>query len=153
LKSASQAGLTAAEFETLAAFRAALRRFLAFSEDAAREAGLAPRQYQALLAVRAGKGGAALTVGDLAESLHLRHHSAVGLVDRLAALGLVSRRRNAPDRRRALLALTARGERRLASLAHAHRRELVRLAPELEDLLARLRHGQRERPRGAPRRR
>jgi DNA-binding MarR family transcriptional regulator len=133
-----RAGLAQAEYETLAAFRAALRQFLAFSEDAARDAGLGPRQYQALLAVRAGKDGRALTVGDLAESLHLRHHSAVGLVDRLAALGLVSRRRTAPDRRRALLVLSARGERRLVSLADAHRRELVRMAPQLEELLAQI---------------
>lgn len=138
MTTARRTGLTQAEYETLAAFRAALRQFLAFSEDAARGAGLAPRQYQALLAVRAGLDGRSLTVGDLAESLHLRHHSAVGLVDRLAALGLVSRRRTPPDRRRALLALTARGERRLHSLADAHRRELLRIAPKLEEVLAQI---------------
>lgn len=134
-----RARLSQAEYELLAAFRSALRRFLAFSEDAARGAGLSPRQYQALLAVRAGKGGRALTIGDLADSLHLRHHSAVGLVDRLAALELVSRVRTPSDRRRVLLALTTRGEKRLDSLAQAHRRELVRIAPELEGILARVR--------------
>ncbi len=122
------------EYRSLAAFRAALRRFQHFSEEAARGAGLTPQQHQAMLAVR----GAAepMTVGALAEQLQVRHHSAVGLVDRLAAQDLVERVRGAGDRREVHLALTGRGEEILASLAATHRAELRRLGPQLAALLA-----------------
>jgi DNA-binding MarR family transcriptional regulator len=124
-----------AEYQALAGFRHALRRFLAFSESAARAVGLSPRQHQALLAVKGAPPGGRLTIGDLAATLGVRHHSAVGLVDRLAALGLLARRTDARDRRRIHLALTGRGARRLAGLAAVHRLELRRLRPELEALL------------------
>src|SRR5205085_630097 len=85
-----------AEFEALADFRQAVREFLRFSETAAAAAGLTPRQHQALLALRGTRGTALLSIGDLAGRLYVRHHSAVGLVDRLAALGLVARRPGKP---------------------------------------------------------
>jgi len=132
--------VTAAEYEALAAFRAALRGFLAFSEAAAREAGLTPRQHQALLAIQAA-GGSEPTVGALAEGLGLRHHSAVGLADRLVALGLVSRASGGADRRRVRLVLTARGRRRLEALTAAHRSELRQVAPQLKALVATLEAG------------
>src|SRR5260221_4358553 len=86
------------EYETLAAFRHALARFLGFSEAAAAGAGLTPRQYQALLALKGG--GGTLTIGDLAERLQIHHHSAVGLVDRLEALGLGKRTTDHDDQPR-----------------------------------------------------
>ena len=124
------------EYQSLAALRAALRRFQHFSEEEARAAGLTPQQHQAMLAVRGAAD--AMTVGALAEQLQVRHHSAVGLVDRLAAQDLVERVRGDGDRREVRLALTARGEAILGSLAATHRAELRRLGPQLAALLAAL---------------
>lgn len=124
-----------AEYEALADFRQAVREFLRFSETAAAAAGLTPRQHQALLALRGTRGTALLSIGDLAGRLYVRHHSAVGLVDRLAALGLVQRRPGKPDRRRVLLALTAAGRRVLDGLSAAHREELRQLGPRLRAAL------------------
>jgi DNA-binding MarR family transcriptional regulator len=126
------------EYEALADFRYALREFLGFSETAAAEAGLTPRQHQALLAIRGNPGGQALGMGELARRLQLRHHSAVGLVDRLASLGFVVRQPGTPDRRRVLVVLTPGGRRVLDRLTAAHRDELQRLGPRLGALLASL---------------
>ena len=76
-----------ADYEALAAFRHALREFLDFSQEAARRAGLTPQQHQALLAIKGYPGREVVTVSELAERLLLRHHSAVGLLDRLEILG------------------------------------------------------------------
>src|ERR1700761_1508160 len=83
--------LDKSQFETLAAFRYALRRFIHFSDEAASAAGVTPQQYQALLAIKGFPGRDHVTIGELAKRLQLRHHSAVGLVDRLVAEDLVSR--------------------------------------------------------------
>jgi DNA-binding MarR family transcriptional regulator len=122
----------------LAQLRYLLRRLAAFSEAAARGAGLTSQQHQALLAVRGFAGPGRISVGELAERLQLRHHSTVGLIDRLAARGLLRRHYDRRDRRRVLLAVTPRGQVRLTRLARAHREELARLAPLLRSLLARL---------------
>lgn len=119
------------DFRALAAFRYSLRRFLRFSEEAARGGGLTPQQHQALLAVQGFPSQAGMTVGDLAEWLQLRHHSAVGLADRLSALGLLLRRRDPQDRRRVRLRLTPKGLRLIERLTLAHREELRRLGPQL----------------------
>lgn len=129
------------EYEALAAFRHTLREFLAFSESAARAVGLTPRQHQALLAVRGFSGGDDPTVGDLAHRLGLRHHSAVGLVDRLASLSLLRRVTRGRDRRRVQLLLTPAGRHVLERLAGAHRAELQQVAPRLRALLATLEPG------------
>ena len=126
------------DYETLAAFRYLLMRFSAFSEQAAHEAGLAPRQHQALLAVKGYPGGERVTIGALAERLGIRHHSTVELVDRLVRRGYLVRRRDTRDRRRTFLSLTAAGEQALAGLTAAHRQELRRVAPLLKSLLSRL---------------
>jgi DNA-binding MarR family transcriptional regulator len=126
------------DYETLAEFRYLLMRFVAFSEQAAHAAGLAPRQHQALLAIKGYPGAAPVTVGDLAERLGIRHHSTVGLVDRLVSRGYLTRRADPGDRRRTFLSLTASGEHALAALSAAHKRELRRVAPLLKSLLGRL---------------
>jgi DNA-binding MarR family transcriptional regulator len=126
------------DYEILAEFRYLLRRFAAFSEQAAHAAGLAPRQHQALLAIKGYPGGRRATIGDLAERLGIRHHSTVGLVDRLVSRGYLLRREDRGDRRRTFLSLTATGERALARLSAAHRQELRRVAPLLKSLLSRL---------------
>jgi DNA-binding MarR family transcriptional regulator len=137
-RTAQRSPLTPHDYEVLAEFRYVLMKFLAFSEHAAQQAGLAPRQHQALLAIKGYPGGAEVTIGDLAGRLGIRHHSAVGLVDRLANAGYLARREDESDRRRILLSLTAAGEQALAGLSVAHRQELRRVAPLLNSLLTRL---------------
>jgi len=127
------------DYQALAGFRHALRQFLAFSEAAAEAAGLTPAQHQALLAIKGMPGARDVSVGDLAAWLGIRHHSCVGLVDRLVRQGLVRRRRDPGDRRRMGLRLTALAERKLASLSAAHRDELRRLSGSLGSLLSSLR--------------
>lgn len=123
------------DYETLAAFRYALRQFLHFSESAAEAAGLTPQQHQALLAIKGFPGREEVTVGELAERLKLRHHSVVGLLDRLAMEKLVSRAPSTADRRQVLIALTARGEKILEKLTAAHHEQLRRMGPEIRELL------------------
>lgn len=123
------------DYATLAAFRHALRRFLHFSESAAEAAGLTAQHYQAMLVLRAGVESERLAINDLARQLLIRHNSAVGLVDRLMAQGLVMRRRSPEDRRKVRLRLTAKGNRLLERLAGVHRRELERIGPDLRELL------------------
>jgi DNA-binding MarR family transcriptional regulator len=129
------------DYEMLAEFRATLSRFLAFSEAAAHDAGLMPRQHQALLAIKGSSGGGPIATGQLAERLCIRHHSAVGLVDRLAAKGLIRRHPGPDDRRQVLLELTPKAEDLLAKLSVAHRDELERMAPLLRILLAHFERG------------
>jgi len=124
-----------AEYEMLAEFRYALREFMAFSESEARSVGLTPRQHQALLAIRGFEGREAVTVGELAEHLRIQPNSAVGLVDRLAAEGLVSRSSGAGDRRRVFVSVAPRGLSLLERLSSAHRSELRRIGPRLRELL------------------
>jgi DNA-binding MarR family transcriptional regulator len=124
------------DYAALADFRYAIRRFMAFSEAQAGEVGLTPQQHQALLAIRAGPAGMA-TIGFVAERLVLKPHSATGLVDRLEALDLVTRSTSATDRRRAVLNLTAKAEAVLLRLTVAHRDEIKRLGPVLQQVLER----------------
>ncbi len=122
-------------YETLAAWRHALRRFLHFSQDAAREAGIPPQQHQVLLVIKGFPDREYATVGEIAEQLQLKHHSAVGILNRLAERGFVQRRVSVADRRRIEVRLTARGEALIQKLSSAHLRELRQLRPELEQLL------------------
>lgn len=133
----SGASLTDDDYVALADFRHALRQFLAFSEGRAAECGLTPQQHQALLAIR-GAGAAPVSIGYLAERLILKPHSATGLIDRLEALGLVSRHPSPDDRRQALLRLSPKAEGLLEELSATHREEIVRLRPLLTELLDRL---------------
>jgi DNA-binding MarR family transcriptional regulator len=127
--------VTQSQYELLAALRRSLRRFQRFSHDAALAAGLTPQQHQALLAIKGSPGRDHLSVGGLAESLQLRHHSAVGLVDRLARRHLVRRTPSKADRRRVELRLTRAGEVRLERLSTQHLLELRQLGPTLSRLL------------------
>jgi DNA-binding MarR family transcriptional regulator len=111
-------------FEALADFRYAIRRYLTFSERNARAAGLEPQQYQALLAIKGVPLSQKATVGVLAERLQIQHHSAVELMDRLEKRGLVRRARSRVDRRQVLVQLTPTGERKLKRVSLPHRDEL-----------------------------
>jgi DNA-binding MarR family transcriptional regulator len=129
---------TKSEYEALAAFRYALRQFLSFSEQAARAVGLSPQQHQALLSIQGYPGRDWVTMSELAERLQIRHHSAVGLVDRLAGLKLLRREAVPTDRRQVHVRLTANGERLLEKLSAAHRQELQQHGPRLAELISRL---------------
>jgi len=152
--SARKEHLTLRDYRALARFRHLLRRFLAFSEAAARSAGLQPHQHQLLLAAKGVPEGELPTIDVLARMLQLRHHSAVELVNRLARRGMVERFRSESDRRRVLVQITAAGERVLRKLSLQHRRELrsarVRLIHALAGLFP---DGKGLRLSGEPRRR
>lgn len=134
------------EYRALADFRFQIRRFLQFSEEAAHAHRLEPQQHQFLLAVRAFDGLGGPAVGDLARTLSIRHHSAVGLTDRLVERGLVKRVRGAADRREVHIRLTPEGKKKLMRLSSAHRAELLNSGPllvaSLSALLERLRQNQ-----------
>ena len=131
--------VTKAEYETLADLRYSLRQFLHFSEECALDAGIAPQQHQALLAIKGVQSRRRVTIGELAERLQIRHHSAVGLADRLVKKGYVGRKQVPEDRRQVYLTLTKRGEEMLEKLSAAHKEQLRRMGPQIEALLKRLR--------------
>jgi len=128
--------LTSEDYANLLAFRTSLRRFLHWSETQARSAGLTPAQHQLLLAIKGPRGEQGPTIGELAGYLMLRHHSAVELVDRAEAAGLVERWGDVDDGRVTRVRLTAEGEARLSRLSQAHLDELQSLAPVLDKLVA-----------------
>jgi DNA-binding MarR family transcriptional regulator len=123
--------LSDADYEDLLTLRTGLRRFLRWSEQQAEEAGLTPAQHQLLLAIRGHSDRRGPTIGEVADYLLLRHHSAVGLIDRADAAGLVERARDAQDHRLVRLQLTATGTKRLEALSAEHLEELQRLARRL----------------------
>jgi DNA-binding MarR family transcriptional regulator len=127
--------ITKSHYESLAALRYALRRFLNFSQDAARRADLTPQQHQALLAIKGFPGRDYASITELAERLQLRHHSVVGLVDRLAQRRLLRRTPSSADRRSVELRLTPKGEKVLEQLSAIHLQELRQLGPELHRLV------------------
>jgi len=119
------------DYRTLAEFRHELRRFLNFSEEKARALGMAPQQHQLLLALKGLPSDRRPTIRVLAERLLLRHHTVVGLVDRLVARKLVTRRKSDADGREILVELTLDGEQVLRRLTEAHRAELATAGPAL----------------------
>lgn len=123
--------LSKKEYELLSDFRYNIRKFLKFSESAAEAEGLTPNQHQALLAIKGFPGRSSVTNGELAERLQIKHHSAVGLINRLEAQNLVYREQNSRDRREVLVSLTGQGEKVLEKLVAVHREELKTLAPQL----------------------
>ena len=137
--------LTPADYRALAEFRCQLRRFLRFSEQVARAAGLASQQHQLLLALKGMPEGMPATIGALAERLQVRHHTTVGLVDRMEARGLVRRSHAGTDRRQVFVRLTSRGEGMLPRLSLSHCAELRSMAPSLLRALEEL-VGERARP-------
>ena len=133
------------DYRALSAFRQALRKFLAFSEAAARDHGLTAQQHQAILAIRAWSGPEPMSIGELADALMIRNHSAVGLVARLQERDLVMREPSAGDRRRVLLRLTPHGKRVLEDISRANLAELRGEVAAFRDLLESL-HRLEDRP-------
>jgi DNA-binding MarR family transcriptional regulator len=126
--------LSQTNYQRLLAVRSGLRRFLHWSEEQARESGLTPAQHQLLLAIAGHPGPTGPAIGDVAEYLALRHHSAVGLIDRAGAAGLVTRRPDEHNHSVIRLALTEAGLEKLDRLTEAHVRELKQLAPAMRTL-------------------
>lgn len=148
-KQASTRDLSPAAYRNLAEFRYRIRRFLRYSEDAAREHGVEPQQHQLLLAIKGLPAGKLPTIRELAERLQLRHHSAVELIDRLCERGATTRETREADRREVLIRLTPAGERLLRELSIEHQTELTKTGPELRNALdAVLKLTRRERKTG-----
>jgi DNA-binding MarR family transcriptional regulator len=143
--------LSLADYQSLAELRYQIRRFLHFSEQAARMAGLKPHQHQLVLALKGLPGNIRPRIGQLAERLQIRHHSTVELVNRLSAGGYVQRNRSGEDRREVWLSLTPKGEKVLRKLSLQHRAELRLHGPALIAALKRAIPKQRT-ARAAPRR-
>lgn len=133
---ARERDLPLATYRSLSEFRHQVRRFLRYSEDAARAHHLEPQQHQLLLAIKGLPKGKTPTIGELAERLQIRHHSAVELINRLAKSGRVVREPGTEDRREVLIRLTAEGERILRDLSVEHQVELTRSGPKLMKALA-----------------
>jgi DNA-binding MarR family transcriptional regulator len=130
--------ITLADYRALAAFRHEIRKFIAFSERAARDAGIEPQQHQLLLAVRGLPEGLRPTIGAVAERLCVQHHTAVALVDKLEQRGLIARERGEEDRREVLLRVTREGEALLRALSALHRVQLETVGPNMVRALERV---------------
>ena len=126
------------DYQALAEFRYQIRRFLRLSEEAAAKTGLEPQQHQFLLALKGLAHQERVTIGDLAERLQLRHHSVVGLINRLVQRKLIERRKGERDRRQVYIHLTPRGEGLLRELSLYHRGELQASGPALVKALSAL---------------
>ncbi|HWF00563.1 MAG TPA: helix-turn-helix domain-containing protein [Caulobacteraceae bacterium] len=131
--------LSVEQYRVMAGFRYQLRRFLAFSSRQAQAAGLAPQQYQALLAIKGHTGETAISVGELADQLFIRQHTAAELVNRMETAALVRRAAADRDNRRVAVLLTEGGELALTKLAATHLKELQnngRLMSRLLELMS-----------------
>ncbi len=128
-------------YQALAEFRYQIRRFLHFSEQLAREAGVEPQQHQLMLAVKGAPADTEPRIGYLAERLQIQHHSAVELTDRLVRKGLIRKIRSSNDRREVHVRLTSNGERVLRELTVHNRAELRSAAPALVAALRKLTPG------------
>jgi DNA-binding MarR family transcriptional regulator len=146
--------ISLSDYRSLAAFRYEIRKFMAFSEQAAREAGIEPQQHQMLLAVRGLPDGVRPTIGAIAERLCVQHHTAVALVDKLEARALLRRQRSDVDRREVLLQLTEEGLELLRALSTLHRDQLQTVGPALLDALQAIisgrKHKRTEPPEASP---
>jgi DNA-binding MarR family transcriptional regulator len=129
--------LTRQDFERLLEFRVSLRRFQRWSEDQAKAEDLTHVQHQLLVAIKGHPGDRPPTVGDLAGYLLLRPHSAVELVDRAEAAGLVERIPDPDDGRIVRVRLTREGDRVVQKLTRAHLDRLHELAAVLNELVTR----------------
>jgi DNA-binding MarR family transcriptional regulator len=128
------------KIRALAGFRSALRRFLAFSEDAVSEAGVTSLQYQALLVIKAAEGRVAL--GELTKEMLLKPNAAVQMVDRLSAMGLVERSQARDDRRAVDVSLTEKGDALAVRMVAMHLNQLAKRKKQFADILRQLKQTQ-----------
>jgi DNA-binding MarR family transcriptional regulator len=127
--------ITQSDYRLLATFRYEVRKFIAFSEQAARSAGIEPQQHQLLLALRGLPDGLRPTIGTVAERLCVQHNTAVALVDKLEERGFLQRERGSEDKREVLLKLTQEGDALLRKLSTAHREQLAVVGPSMVSAL------------------
>lgn len=139
------------DLERLLQLRTGLRRFLRWSERRAEEAGLTGAQHQLLLAIKGHPDPDGPTVGAVADYLVLRHHSAVGLIDRAEAAGLVQRGADPTSNSAVRVTLTPSGAAKLDALAETHLEELAHLAPTMQALWQALEQAGGETPHPAAR--
>jgi DNA-binding MarR family transcriptional regulator len=137
-RTSERASINAGDYQALASFRYAVRRYLAFAEAGSQSVGLTSHQHQALLAIKAHQGERPMSIGDLAAELLVKHHSAVELVARLEKAGFADKRPDLEDRRRVHIGLTPAGEAILAALSANNLRELRLIAPAFAGLLGQL---------------
>lgn len=142
---ASGGDLTARDYRNLAEFRRQIRQFLSFSEGVARQHGIEPKQHQLLLTLKGLPADVRPTIGEIAARLFIRHHSAVELVNRLEAAGLIERYQGEQDRREVFVRMTLTGGALLRKLSLVHRMELDRSGPTLAKALQSVIRGARER--------
>lgn len=142
--------LEQSDYEHLLELRTGLRRFIRWSDEQAQAAGLTPAKHQLLLAIKGHSDPSGPTIGEVADYLVLRHHSAVGLVDRAVEDGLVERNR---DRSKGVVrvTLTRAGNDKLAALAQTHIEEIAHLAPAMRTLWRALEHADGRAPHPAAR--
>jgi DNA-binding MarR family transcriptional regulator len=138
VRTVSSKTLSKADYEALAAFRYSLRKFLHFSEQVASKEGLTTQQHQTLLAIKGYPKREKVTIGELAERLQIKHHSVVGLANRLVSEGYIARIPSPQDQRQVFLQLTRRGQNILTRLSMVHKEELKNLTPKLLSLLKHL---------------
>lgn len=122
------------DYRRLLEFRTAIRKFLNYSKSQAEKVGLTATQHQLLLAVRGDPSSSGPTIGEIADRLLIRHHSAVELVDRAQLAGLVRRRNDPHDHRVVRVALTRSGAGKLERLSAANLIEIGRLGPQFRDV-------------------
>ncbi len=122
------------DYWRLLEFRTAMRKFLNYSKTQAASHGLTPTQHQLLLAIRGHRGKAGPTIGEVADCLLIKHHSAVELVDRAETAGLVRRHHDPKDQRVVRLALTRSGAAKLERISKANLAEIGRLGPQFQDV-------------------
>jgi DNA-binding MarR family transcriptional regulator len=141
--------ISLSQYQSLAEFRYQLRRFLHFSEQAARSVGLEPQQHQLLLALKGLPQGRPATVGELAERLQIQHHSTVELINRMVEKNFLERSRDENDQRKVIIHLTPYGEEILRKLSLIHRTELRSSGPELVRSLNSVINGEGHDPPGS----
>jgi DNA-binding MarR family transcriptional regulator len=125
-----------AELVARARFRHQLRLFERFTEEACAAAGVTMPQYLLLLQVAGRPERDWALVGELAECLVLRHHTAVELTSRCEAAGLVLRERDEDDQRKVRVRLTPAGRRIVDRIARAHGQEIELLLDHMGEALA-----------------
>lgn len=132
----SSKSVTDEEYAVLAEFRYSLRKFLHFSSKEAEKVHLTPKQHQCLLALRGfSTEERRVNVGDLAEWLQIKHHSAVGLINRMEEQGLIIRDQSKSDKRKVFIELSPKGRDLLEELTAVHKEEIKRIGPQLKELL------------------
>lgn len=128
-ESKGQGAVSLSEYQSVADLRAALRKFLRVSEQAARRHGLTQQRYLLLLMIKgAPDGSQRSTVTALSERLQLAQSTVTELVARAEEAGLVTRDPSTDDGRVVLFSLTPEGEQRLAALVHDLRPQRESLA-------------------------